>query len=422
MTVTAAASEPGPTAAASAWARSGAMALTGPSSGNPIGPPAPLVDRIGSFGAEIAARSAALGAPVALDWLALLGERAALAGLARRGRISCGGATRLLPTADGWIAVTLARSDDVELIPAWLSIDFEHDDPWPALARELAVRRQADVVDRGALLGLAVGGLRERAPHDAATNQGMFAGLPVGANEVGTAAPPVVALDGLLVVDLTALWAGPLCTSILALAGADVVKVESLSRPEGMRRSKDGFFDLLNAGKASVVLDLDGSSGRRILADLVRAADVVVESSRPRAMEHFGIVAHDALGDRKGPRIWLAVNGHGRDDGAFRVAFGDDAAVAGGLVVDDGSGPQFCADAIADPATGLVAAAACLRALSAGGRWLIDVAMAGVAAELAGPTLPAAPSTVVAAPRARRPLAAVRPLGADTSAVLARVL
>ena len=86
--------------------------------------------------------------------------------------------------------------------------------------------------------------------------------------------------------------------------------------------------------------------------------------------------------------MWISITGYGRSDAAGeRVGFGDDAAVAGGLVVWDAEGPCFCADAVADPTTGLVAAAAALRGLAAGGRWLVDVALRDVAAELAGPTL-----------------------------------
>ena len=60
---------------------------------------------------------------------------------------------------------------------------------------------------------------------------------------------------------------------------------------------------------------------------------------------------------------------------AGRIGFGDDAAVAGGLVVWDGPDPYFCCDAVADPISGLTAAAAVLSALVAGGRWHLDVAM-----------------------------------------------
>jgi crotonobetainyl-CoA:carnitine CoA-transferase CaiB-like acyl-CoA transferase len=67
------------------------------------------------------------------------------------------------------------------------------------------------------------------------------------------------------------------------------------------------------------------------------------------------------------------------------VAFGDDAAVAGGLVGwDDAGAPVFCADAIADPISGLAGAVAVLRALDAGGGQLIDLAMSRVAAIMAG--------------------------------------
>ena len=66
-----------------------------------------------------------------------------------------------------------------------------------------------------------------------------------------------------------------------------------------------------------------------------------------------------------------------------RVAFGDDAAAAGGLVAHDDEGPCFVADAVADPLTGVAAAAAAVAALEVGGGWLLDVAMSRVAAHVA---------------------------------------
>jgi hypothetical protein len=64
----------------------------------------------------------------------------------------------------------------------------------------------------------------------------------------------------------------------------------------------------------------------------------------------------------------------------MRVAFGDDAAVAGGVVATDVHGPVFAGDAIADPLTGLIAAVAALACLSAPGAWLVDLAMRDIAA------------------------------------------
>jgi crotonobetainyl-CoA:carnitine CoA-transferase CaiB-like acyl-CoA transferase len=120
--------------------------------------------------------------------------------------------------------------------------------------------------------------------------------------------------------------------------------------------------------------------------------------------------------------VWASITGYGRAaPGRDWVAFGDDAAAAGGLVVWDEDGPCFCADAVADPLTGLAAASAILTALREGGRWLIDAAMAGVSAQLAGPTLAVSGSPEVVAARARPARGRAPALGADTAAVLSTV-
>jgi crotonobetainyl-CoA:carnitine CoA-transferase CaiB-like acyl-CoA transferase len=269
----------------------------------------------------------------------------------------------------------------------------------------------AGLEERAALLGLPLGVLPE-APPVPTVPPSTFADLPLTARSLGEA--PRRSLTDLMVVDLSSLWAGPLCGRILADAGAMVVKVESASRPDGARRGPPAFFDLMNAGKASVAVDLRSSDGVSALAGLLRRADVVIEGSRPRALEQLGIEAAALVAD--GPQVWVSITGHGREGAAAqRVAFGDDAAVAGGLVAWSDDQPCFCADAVADPCSGLVAAAAALDALAAGGRWLVDVAMARVAAHLAGPTLPV--DGEVAEPPARPPSrGAARALGADDAA------
>ena len=84
------------------------------------------------------------------------------------------------------------------------------------------------------------------------------------------------------------------------------------------------------------------------------------------------------------------------------MAFGDDAAVAGGLVAWDERGPCFCADAVADPAAGLVGAASTLATLATQQRWTLDVAMRDIAAHLATGDVPEAPADLeIAPPRAR---------------------
>jgi crotonobetainyl-CoA:carnitine CoA-transferase CaiB-like acyl-CoA transferase len=209
-------------------------------------------------------------------------------------------------------------------------------------------------------------------------------------------------LAGAVVVDLSSMWAGPLCARLLGLAGADVIKVESAARPDGGRSGERRFFDWLHGGHRSVVLDFRAASGRRALGALIAAADVVIEASRPRALAQLGL-APEMIPHRDG-QVWLSITGYGRDSaGAERVAFGDDAAVAGGLVGWTGGRwgvgePVFCADAIADPLTGLCGALAVARSVADGGGQLIDLAMRDVAAWFAtAPAVDHGPHSVAAA-------------------------
>jgi crotonobetainyl-CoA:carnitine CoA-transferase CaiB-like acyl-CoA transferase len=178
------------------------------------------------------------------------------------------------------------------------------------------------------------------------------------------------------VADLSSLWAGPLCTGLLAQGGAEVTKVESRTRPDGARRASRRFWRLLNGAKAEMRVELGQ------LRDAIEAADVVVLGSRRRAYEQLGIDVDEVLAARS-DKVVVAITGHGWHDD--RVGFGDDAAVAGGLVAlhpDDGE-PRFLADAVADPVAGLHAAVAAARSVVEGGRWFVDVSLAGVSAALA---------------------------------------
>lgn len=389
-----------------AWAASGAMSLCGRADGPALGPPAPLVDVLAEAAERIADRTAALGAPVQLDPLSTLTERAAIAGLTRQGAVSCGGASRLLPTATGWSALTLSRADDIDLLPAWLGIEHVGaGDPWPAVT-DAVLQRSAEVLARdGTALGLPVAVVGGVPSAD---------GPPVVGALLGPAPPR--RLEGLMVVDLSSLWAGPLCGRILCDAGARVVKVESTSRPDGARLGSRDFFDLMNAGKQSVAVDFGTDAGRAALRALVEAADVVVEASRPRALEALGIDAPSVVAE--GPSVWLSITAHGRSgDARNRVGFGDDAAAAGGAVLEDDEGLCFCTDALGDPITGMFAAAAVLDALAEGGRWLLDAGMARASAAVAGTQLDAT-GVEPSDPALPSPRGHAVAMGADTEAVL----
>lgn len=324
--------------------------LTGFAGGPPVDP-----------SPSVLAAIEALGTRLDVDAFALLTERAEIWSYTRNGRVSCGGATRLLRVADGWIALSLTRPDDEELVPAWIGCEPR----WDLIETAVADRIANDLVDRGRLLGLPIAALGERGAGD------LYARTPAGPAERLTHAP--------VVVDLSSLWAGPLCTRLLRERGARVIKVESATRPDGARRGPSAFFELMHAGKEFVSIDFTAEALRVLLL----SADVVVEGSRPRALEQLGIDALDML--ERGPRVWLSITGHGRTEPQRGwVGFGDDAAVAGGLVAWCGDEPCFLGDAIADPLTGLAGAIAVLDALDEGGRWLIDCNLAGVAAYVAG--------------------------------------
>jgi CoA-transferase family III len=362
------------------WGSSGLAYLTGPPNG------APDFSR-----ANVLRRAEA----IAEDAATLLAGRAALLGLTRRGRVSAGGATRLLRARDGWCAITLSRTDDVAAVPALLQADDVPDDPWPALEAWAATRLVAQLVERAVLLDIPTAALGEAS---------------ATAPRIRRIGPPAPgrALAGLLVADLSSMWAGPLCGQLLARAGATVVKVESPRREDGTRAGVPAFFDWINGHKLSYCVDIDSHAEE--LRELLAVADVVIEGSRPAGLARRRL-GPDDVAPRPG-RIWLRITGY---DDPGRPAFGDDAAVAGGLV---GVGPVFCGDAIADPLTGLEATLAVTESLRRGGGELIHVAMAAVAASYAKlPTAEAFSAYPALPPRPPRVGLTAPELGADNAAV-----
>jgi len=111
---------------------------------------------------------------------------------------------------------------------------------------------------------------------------------------------------------------------------------------------------------------------------VIAEADILVTSARARAFPALGLSA-DALFARNPGLVWVAITGHGW--ASDRVGFGDDTAAAGGLVRWTAEGaPRFVGDAVADPLTGMAAAAVAMAALAGGGGVLVDAALSRVAA------------------------------------------
>jgi crotonobetainyl-CoA:carnitine CoA-transferase CaiB-like acyl-CoA transferase len=108
-------------------------------------------------------------------------------------------------------------------------------------------------------------------------------------------------LAGARVVDLTAWWAGPAGTGVLASLGADVIHVESTTRIDGMRTTgaalgldgpwweRGAHFLVSNANKRGLTLPLDTPRGMALLHDLIRTSDAVIENFTPRVLDNFGL-------------------------------------------------------------------------------------------------------------------------------------
>ena len=425
----------------------------------------------------------------------LLTERAVLAGVSaeevwrRRSSVSLGGACRMMFSADGVVAVNLPRDDDWQMLPAlfgMLGLDefglrldefglYEvwRDEvggekaasawevAWQTLESARAHLPTEDLVCAAGELGLAmaeVGSSRYKVgssrnsdilsacPHTASTPIAPIATVSSTATSSASstadspAGMPSLPQTGrslcdAKVVDLSVMWAGPLCGDLLARAGAQVVKVESSSRPDGARRGLPEFYELLNGQKRHRSIGFDASEGRAELLGLLQNADIVITSCRPRALEQMGIDPREVVS--QSDVIWAAITGYGWEQG-HKVAFGDDAAAAGGLVrraerssqeaelasgdaadhfentdglsshirparrrsdvadhfesegelserksgreSSEGILPCFIGDAIADPLTGVMAAAAVMEQWLSGSPGFLDISMVGSAA------------------------------------------
>ena len=376
--------------AAIRWAQSGLMSLTGPEHGAPLVPAFDAMTGIDGLMDELRLSAVAFGARLDIDASAL-GGRAHLLNLRRGGRQSCNRSCRLFEARDGWIALSLPRPSDIEMLPAWLGIEVDAD-PWQAAGQRVKRFDRAELTAMAEGLPLAFAILPDiDEPVASAATAAATATAAASATAAAAAAAcarrtssPVRAGHSPLAIDLSALWAGPLCGQLLRQVGARVIKVESAARPEPARQAWPVFFDLLNAGKESLVLDFGNAAHRAQLRALIEAADIVISSVRPRALEQLDLDPAELIRGRPA-LVWIAITAHGwRGIDGQRVGFGDDAAVAAGLVATGSDGrPAFMADAIADPLTGMSAAAAALRAHQQGAGGIYDISLRGCAERVA---------------------------------------
>lgn len=183
-------------------------------------------------------------------------------------------------------------------------------------------------------------------------------------------------LDGVRVLDLSNVLAGPFCGYHLARLGAEVIKVENpkggdLARrlgadPEMARRLMGLSFVAVNAGKQSVAIDFKAPEGKEAFLRLVERADVVLENFRPGVMDRLGL-GYDVLAQRNPRLVYCAISGFGQD-GPWKGRPAYDQIVQGlsgamSVTGDGETAPLRTGFPISDTIAGITAAFAIASAL-----------------------------------------------------------
>jgi crotonobetainyl-CoA:carnitine CoA-transferase CaiB-like acyl-CoA transferase len=190
-------------------------------------------------------------------------------------------------------------------------------------------------------------------------------------------APRERPLAGLRIIDFTAFWAGPFATHYLASMGADVIKVESIQRPDGMRFQSvrppsserwwewSALYQQVNVGKRAITLDLSRPAGAGLAKRLMATADAAVENFSPRVMDNLGL-GYDELALLNPRLIMVRMPAFGLD-GPWRdrVGFAQTMEQVSGMAWLTGfaDGPPVIPRGPCDPLAGLHALAALLVAL-----------------------------------------------------------
>ena len=206
---------------------------------------------------------------------------------------------------------------------------------------------------------------------------------------------------GLTVLDFTAFWSGPTATAWFSAMGADVIKVESVQRPDGIRFSaavrpkddpqyfeKSGLFHAANLGKRGITLDLGQPEGLALTRKLIERSDVVCENFTPRVMDSFGL-DYEAMRAIRSDVIVLRLPAFGlagpwRD----RPGFAQTMEQITGMAWRTGyeGGPPIIPGGFVDPAVGVHAATALVAAIEhrdrTGEGQLVEMPMIEVAAAM----------------------------------------
>ena len=180
------------------------------------------------------------------------------------------------------------------------------------------------------------------------------------------------ALNGIRVLDVTQVMAGPYCAMLLCDLGADVIKVEvppsgdASRRMAGARGSDSPAFNAVNRGKRSIVVDMKTAAGREIVLRLADGADVLIENARPGVMARRGL-GYDDLKAVNPALIYASISGYGQT-GPHGARGGFDLVAQGvsgimSVTGEPGGAPVKAGIPLTDLGAGLFAASGILAAL-----------------------------------------------------------
>ncbi|TVS84706.1 CaiB/BaiF CoA-transferase family protein [Mycobacterium helveticum] len=244
-------------------------------------------------------------------------------------------------------------------------------------------------VERGVFVESAAGFLQPRVPYRSDAMATMPPRRPprLGADNGGVHWPPRPArptgadslpLADIRVADFTAFWAGPVATQLLGALGADVIKVEGVRRPDGLRFAAGRpptwdrwwewgpVFLCSNNNKRGVSVELSTDAGRATALDLVAASDLVIENFSPRVMANLGL-EWEAVTAANPRAIMVRMPAFGLD-GPWRdrVGFAQTMEQATGMawITGHADGPPVIPRGVCDPIAGLHAAFAAVAALT----------------------------------------------------------
>ena len=184
-------------------------------------------------------------------------------------------------------------------------------------------------------------------------------------------------LEGVRIVDFTAYWAGPLPTAIMADLGAEVIKVESIQRPDQFRIvaipgdpakvfELSPPFNATNRNKLGLTLDLARPDGVRLFKELVKRSDAVVQNYSPRVMPQLGL-SYEILREVNRAIVMTSLSGFGQE-GPWRdyvsfAAIGEALSGISGLSGYTGEGALIHGVGVSDPFAGYLAAFCTLAAV-----------------------------------------------------------